>query len=392
MPLLKIAGLLIFTLSVAGIVAAFAGPRVLAEIQAFFRKRPVLKKPGEHSVSIILAARNAEAILAEKMENLQHLQYPTENWEIVFCSDGSVDSTVDVAQRFANNKVKVIAVPDHNGKNAALRRAVEASSGNILVFTDADAIIEQQAIMKLLECLVSPDVGGVCGQRRIAEKSAAGLALPQHHHTSLDSALKIAESRVDSITSNDGKLYAVRRNLMPPLPDGVADDLFVCLAIVRQGFRFVFQPEAVAFIHTPSRGILHEFERRRRIVCGGLQAIRKNRRILSPACHGLYSVRLMLHKVLRRQLPFMLAGIAISTALLALFSWWFVGLLAAEALFALSALLHPLWLRTGRTANLFAHASTAACYVLALNAGMALGVIDAFRGRHAVRWHPKKAR
>jgi hypothetical protein len=233
-------------------------------------------------------------------------------------------------------------------------------------------------------------VGGVCGQR-VLHESLDGLGSAQERYVSLDSALKRAESRLGRVTSNDGKLYAVRRALFRPIAPGATDDLWTCLTILEQGQRFVFEPRARAAIRTPSRGAAHELARRRRIVARSLHGLWQKRALLDPRRHGAFALGLFVNKVLRRCLPLFLLALFGSSLVLALrpgLGWARTALALQLAFYAL-ALAH-LPLARARIPGLSAAAATA-YYFCVGNLGTLLGLGDFVRGREAVKWEPRKA-
>ena len=134
----------------------------------------------EPRVSMLVAVRNAEACIGEKIRNSLDLDYPGEQLEIVVVSDGSTDSTEAIVRSFDDRRVKLRASSRHDGKTEALNQGIHSCSGEIVVFSDADAILERGALRKLTRHFSDPGVGGVCGQRGIQERKAALAALAVH--------------------------------------------------------------------------------------------------------------------------------------------------------------------------------------------------------------------
>ena len=339
-------------------------------------------------VTVIVAARNAAALVREKLANFQALDYPRERLALVLCSDGSTDDTLAVARAAAGPGVTVLDLGHHGGKHIALNHAVEAARGDVLVFTDVDAMLEPGAVRHLVAPFARPDIGGVCGRRMIGELGsfAAGA---QASYVALDSGLKAIESRRGSVTSNDGKLYAIRRALFRPVPGGVTDDLFACLAVVDQGARFVYEGRARAWIKNPSRSGRHEVSRRRRIVCRSLRGIQLMRGVLDPRRTGLFAFGLATNKVGRRLLPVFLILALAGTALLATGSRVALGALGLQLVFYSAALLRPLaagWPLPGPLAK----AWDLAHYFVLGSYGTLLGLSDFLRGREVTKWNPIK--
>jgi cellulose synthase/poly-beta-1,6-N-acetylglucosamine synthase-like glycosyltransferase len=335
-------------------------------------------------VSLLVAVRNAEGLLAAKLDNCRALRSPGE-LEVVFVSDGSTDGTAEVLAAVRDQRLRVLAVPDHLGKAAALDQAVRCSAGEILVFSDADALLAEDALEHLLRPFADPQVGGVSGQRVILEERG-DLVDAQRGYIAADSGVKRAETLLGSTSSNDGKLYAMRRSLYRAIAPGATDDLYNCLSVVEQGRRFVFEPRARAFIRTPSRNARHELARRRRIVARSLHGIAAKRSLLNPLRHGFFSIQLLVNKVLRRMLPLFFTGLLVASAVLAAeHSWARLVLVGQLAFLALAAARR--WLSTRGRLGL---AAALAYYFCVGNLGTLLGVMDFVRGRVTVKWDPIK--
>lgn len=342
------------------------------------------------AVSLLVALRNAEALAADKVANSLALVYPGPV-QFVFVSDGSSDGTVRALRAAGGERIEVLELASHHGKAAALNLGAERCTGEILVLSDADAWLAPDALTVLVARFADPGVGGVCGQRVIREESGA-LLEAQGRYIAADSALKRAESRVGSVTSNDGKLYAVRRALFRPIAPGATDDLYTCLAVVEQEHRFVFEPRARAFIRTPSRGAAHELARRRRIVARSLRGIYLKRALLNPLRHGSFAFQLFVNKVLRRLLPVFLGLFFVASVGLA---WrhpaarWLVAL---ELAFLVLALLGGAsGRRLPRPFSWCVSLAGTARYFCVGNLGTLLGLADFLRRKETVKWDPLKA-
>jgi biofilm PGA synthesis N-glycosyltransferase PgaC len=336
--------------------------------------------------------RNGEKLIEEKIRNSLALDYPRDRFELAVYSDGSTDGTEEAAREFECDGVRVIASGEHRGKIRGLNEAASTCRAEILAFSDADAVLSPDALRRVVDRFGDPTVGGCCGQREIRERDGR-MAHAQGLYVRFDSFLKRLESRAGSVTSNDGKLYAIRRTLFHPIPEGVTDDSFVLLQVVRQGFRFVFEDKALARIPAPARNADHELERRRRITSQSLRGIWLNRELLNPFRHGLFSAKLFVNKVVRRVLPVSLAMLFVATALLVPTSMAFSLLLLAQSAFYALAICH--WLLRHRSspdrAGALGRMSTVAFYFCLGNLGMLGGLADFLRGRSVAKWDPLKA-
>jgi cellulose synthase/poly-beta-1,6-N-acetylglucosamine synthase-like glycosyltransferase len=380
--------ILLFCTSAAGTLLTFGlyplCLRTLGALRAPPRATPSSSGRPAPSASMLVAVRNAEQLLAAKLENCHGLRCPGA-LEVVFVSDGSTDRTAEVLRSVRSPRVRALDIPGHLGKAAALDQAVRCSSGEILVFSDADALLAEDALEHLLKPFDDPRVGGVSGQRVILEERG-DLVDAQRGYIAADSGIKRAETLLGSTSSNDGKLYAIRRSLYRAIEPGATDDLYNCLSVVEQGQRFVFEPRARAFIRTPSRNARHELARRRRIVARSLHGIAAKRSLLNPLRHGFFSVQLLVNKVLRRMLPLFFAGLLVASAVLSVEHAWARVVLAAQLAFLALAAARR-WLPA---CGPLGQASSLAYYFCVGNLGTLLGVLDFLRGRVTVKWDPVK--
>ncbi len=377
-----------FTLCALGALSVFAGYPAALLILARLRPQPWKESEGfVPTVSIITVARESEALLRTSLENFDELEYPRDKLELILYEDGP--QSAFLATLGPRPDIKTGYSTTHRGKAHGLNQAAALATGQILVFKDADAIYPPDVLYKLLAPLADPNVGGVCGRRVITENGAA-LERGQRAYISLDCRLKQAESLVGSITSNDGKIFAVRRELLQHVPDAVTDDLYMGLQVVAQGKRLVFQPAARAGIPVPSRSVAHEMERRRRIVSTSLRGIWLNRRILNPFRYGVYAVGLFINKVLRRMLPFFALGMICTSFMLAGEHWLFMLVFLAACAGLLGVL--PLPARMAdRLPRCCAAARANAQYAVLGNTGVMLGWYDFLCNRRTLCWTPKKS-
>lgn len=384
----------VFAGASAGILAVFGLYPLGVVVAGSLRRRPApaagaalsAAEPWP-SVSLLVALRNAEALAQEKAENSLALEYPGA-LQLVFASDGSTDQTAARLRAASAGRIEVLEIREHHGKAHALNQGARQCHGEILVFSDADALLAPDAVTRLVLRFADESVGGVCGQRVIRERQGE-LTRAQGQYIAADSALKRAEGRLGSVTSNDGKLYAVRRALFRPIAPGATDDLFACLSIVEQRRRFVFEPLARALIAAPSRNPGHELVRRRRIVARSLHGIFSKRALLNPLRYGFFSIQLLVNKVCRRLLPVFLLALLLSSLALAFEHPWARAPLALQLASYALALAHPVLVRAPVPG--LAPAAAAAYYFCVGCLGTLLGLADFLRGRKAVKWEPIKA-
>jgi glycosyltransferase involved in cell wall biosynthesis/cellulose synthase/poly-beta-1,6-N-acetylglucosamine synthase-like glycosyltransferase len=379
--------LFVFAARLCGIALPLAGYPLLVLLAARMRARPYrLDRTWTPRVTLIVACRNPGVLLQEKIANTFALDYPADRIDMVIVSDGSTDGTEAILHHCEEPRIHACVLGAHHGKAYALNQAMALASGEILVFSDVDAQLVPTALRALLAHFGDETIGGVCGQR-VLQREQQALRDAQVRYIDWDSRIKLLETRVGSVTSNDGKLYALRARVAGPIVDGVTDDLYAALQVIAAGWRFVFEPQAVAAVRVPARSAEHEVSRRRRVVCRSLRGLFMHRQLLNPLRFGVFALALAINKVLRRLLPVFLVLLLLSTSLLALESapwmWLLMLQLGVGGLAVIGAAVPAL---RGR----FGTVSRTAWYFVLGNYGTGLGLWDFVRGRTVVRWDPIK--
>ena len=343
-------------------------------------------------ISLIVVAHNAATLIENKVRNCMALDYPSDHLDIFFCSDGSTDQTEELIRPFISGRVHFLAYPLHRGKAKVINDIADQCPGDLLLFSDVDAILEPDSLKMLVRHFSDDTIDGVSGLRVIRETEGSHLSGPQRNYIFADSMLKSLESRIGSTTSNDGKLYLIRRNLFRPISPAATDDLFACLSIVSQGKRFIFEPRARAYIEKPSQTMTHEIHRRRRIVCRSLYGIWLMRALLNPKRFKSFAAGLFINKVVRRTVPFLLIILFISSLLLAFhypFAWLSVG---AQVLIYVLAIFQLITNKMNiRLPEMVDRTSALAFYFCLGAIGTFLGVLDFLRGERYEKWEPVKA-
>lgn len=353
-----------------------------------FRARPYRIGDETPSVSVIVAARNEAPIIAERVENLLALDYPPDRLEVLIASDGSDDATNEIVGRYANGRVRLLALP-RVGKEQALNEAFAESHGEVLVFSDANSMFGRDAVRALVGPLADPAVGGVAGnQVYLPEGGGDASVVGEQQYWSFDRTLKIAQSRAGSVTGATGAIYALRRALFRPLRAGVQDDFHASLRVIEQGYRLVFAPGAVAYEHVPTLTTAETFSRRSRIMVRGFRCVVTMRKLLNPLRYGFFSIQLLTHKLLLQTAFVPLALIAVTTGLL-----WDAGLVYRAAAIA-QAVLYALALvgvllvdRPLARRKPFA----LPVYFCVVYAASAKAVWSLFRGDTAQKWEPERS-
>ena len=251
-------------------------------------------------VTLFITAFNEEDVVDEKMENSLALDYPADKLRIVWVTDGSDDGTNDRLQTRWNGKVTVYFQPKRQGKTAAMTRGMTLVRTPLVVFTDANTMVNSEAIREIVLAFQNPKVGCVAGEKRIAVQTKDGAAAGgEGIYWKYESTLKALDSRLYSAVGAAGELFAVRRELFEPMePDTLLDDFILSLRIVMQGHTIAYCANAYA-VESGSADMREEEKRKVRIAAGGLQSIWRLRPLLNPFRYGTFCFQYISHRVLR---------------------------------------------------------------------------------------------
>jgi len=273
------------------------------------------------SVSVLIPAFNEEACLPDKLHNLENLDYPEGKLEIIIVSDGSSDRTNEILQNIRTSHIKVVLVPERRGKANALNRAAAEASGTILLFSDAATLLNRDGVHKLARHFRDRSVGAVCGSLEFIgtkeSKRTEGV------YWKYESALRIMEARLGATLTASGAYYAIRRNCYQPLNNtAILDDFLIPMNVRKQGYRVVYDPEAVAQEFS-EESVSGEFRRRVRLAAGSFRALPE---LARTPMRGFTSIAFISHKVLRWIMPFLFIGMLCSNIPLidtGLYAWAF---------------------------------------------------------------------
>ncbi|MEW5987481.1 MAG: glycosyltransferase family 2 protein [Chloroflexota bacterium] len=294
-------------LSLAAVGYVYLGYPIVLALLARLRSRPVDRALIFPTISLIIAAYNEAGVIGRKVANSLTLDYPQDKLQIIVVADGSSDETAAVVQPYQAQGVLLLHNRERRGKSAALNRGAAVATGEILVFSDANAFYLPDALQKLVRNFHDPAVGGVSGRKTIRDSEAA-VSQSEGLYWRYESFIKAKESQIGSTTGVVGEMMAVRHQLFQPIPEQIiCDDAYLAYSLLRQGHRVVYEPEAISW-ETSAATTQGEMTRRQNINAGRYQLFFRPR--LWPWNNPLALFQLISHKFMRLLLPFfMLSGL-----------------------------------------------------------------------------------
>ena len=290
-------GLIVWTqLAYAGVLALLA--RVFARSSRAARAAAPDGAPP--SLSLIVAAHDEEPVIAAKVRNVLALDYPRERLQLIVACDGCSDATARLAREEGADVVLELA---RGGKVRAQDAAVAVARGEIVAFSDANALWAPGAARALVEAFADPRVGYACGQVRfLAADGADGPANQEGTYWRYELAVRALESRLSSITAGNGAIYATRRDTYIVVDPVMGHDLSLPFNIVKRGSRAVYVQGALATERMVPT-LAGEFARKRRMMSHTWPIVLRGG-MLSPRGYPPgYALRILSHRLLRYSTP-----------------------------------------------------------------------------------------
>jgi cellulose synthase/poly-beta-1,6-N-acetylglucosamine synthase-like glycosyltransferase len=301
----------VFWVSLLAVGYTYLGYPLLLWAWSKAGSRRVLKSPSGRRVSVVIAVYNEERHIAGRLDNCLSLDYPADQLDVIVVSDGSTDRTCEIAGRFSRERVTLIALPERVGKAVAINRGLAVAQGEIIVFADARQRFAPSAVSELVANFADPTVGAVSGELVLESDpdrpGADGIGL----YWRVEKWIRRTEGAIDSVIGATGAIYAVRRELFEPLPDGtILDDLLIPMRIAMKGRRVVFENRALAFDRV-TQDYRVEFRRKVRTLAGNYQAISLCPDLMKPWRNRLF-LQFVSHKACRLAAPFGLVALLAS--------------------------------------------------------------------------------
>jgi glycosyltransferase involved in cell wall biosynthesis len=372
----------LFWVCLAIIAYVYFGYALLLASGLLGRRRPVHRGSAVPTISIIIPAHNEESVIDKKLQNVLALEYPRHRVEILVGSDGSDDRTEDIVRRYPPEDVRLIAHREQRGKSATQNELVAHSSGEILVFTDADCLLARDALAQVVENFADPRVGLVTARPLYLNTSETDVARNESLYSGYETWLQQQESDRGLLAVACGWLFAIRRSLWKPLDPDVGDDFVLPLQVALRGYRNVIEPRARAVGQLAQKQIHSMLGMKMRIVSKDLRGLLANKSVLNPLKTGPVAIGLFSHKLLRWLVPYFLVGVLL-TNLYLLSRPLYQVILLLQLSFYLSALLAAFLRKRWQWSPFSVPLSFCVVNLAAL-----MGTLHCAAGRKVGRWKP----
>ena len=252
---------------------------------------------------MLISAHNEEVGILDKLENTRALDYPSEKLAVIVASDASDDATEALVERA--EKVQLVRSPTRVGKSACINLAIPFLQGDIVVFSDANATYELDALRYLVMHFQDPAVGYVVGSQRYRSRSGCAAEKSESLYSDFEAKIKQLESDANSTVGGDGAILAMRRSFIHPLDPADVSDLRLPLMAVAAGYRGVYEPRARCWEDSRD-SFLGQWQRKVRIIHRSIWTVLRSRVVLNPLQAGWFAYQVICHKLMRWLSPIFL--------------------------------------------------------------------------------------
>ncbi len=333
-------------------------------------------------VSIIVAARNESAKIAAKLENTLAVRHDGVELEVIVASDASDDGMDELVRKFESRGVRLVRAPERKGKEHAQGLAIAASTGEVIIFTDAGTVLPEDAVLNVVRAFADTSVGAVSSVDKFI--SDDGVVHGEGLYVKYEMWLRDREAAFFSLVGLSGSFFAARREVCRDWDTHVPSDFGTALNCARSGLRAVSDRSVVGLyknISDPAK----EYQRKVRTVTRGMMGLKRRREVLNPFRFGRFAFSVFSHKVMRWAVPWFLLGALICNLILAVDSVFYRWLLVAQVAFYLSPLL-------GRSIPaLMRIAPVRLCaFFVEVNVAIAQATMRVIEGRTMLTWEPSK--
>tara|TARA_Y100000815_G_scaffold204044_1_gene187860 strand:+ start:1100 stop:2254 length:1155 start_codon:yes stop_codon:yes gene_type:complete len=312
--------LFIFWFSFFLLFYIYFGYPLAVKALAAVRSRPINKSEDHQpKVSILVAAYNEAKDIEATLRNKIALDYPADQMEILVISDESEDGTDQIVERVAEESpvtVRLFRQVPRQGKTSGLNTLSQHAQGEILLFSDANSQWDTSTVSRLVRNFNDPNVGYVTGKMIYVHQDGSLVGDGCSAYMKYENWLRCQETRLGSVVGVDGGIDAMRKALYKPLRPDQLPDFVQPLKVVEQGYRVVYEPEALLKEDALTDGS-SEFSMRVRVSLRALWALKDMRHLMNPARDGLFAWQMISHKLLRYAAFVPMVTLALATLYLA---------------------------------------------------------------------------
>lgn len=217
------------------------------------------------TAALVFCAYNEERAMPSKIENIKRIKELMPGLRVVAYTDNCSDSTVELLKN-ESDLIELVEGVSRQGKATGMRKIVDALDEDVVIFTDANVLLEPSSAKRILDYFTDPSIGTVAGKLRYLSDEDTATASVGTLYWRMEENIKHLESLTGSMMGADGSIFAARRELYPYVPKNLLDDFVVSMSPLFKGYRVVSAPDVFA-TEKAATSSADEFSRKRRIAC-----------------------------------------------------------------------------------------------------------------------------
>jgi poly-beta-1,6-N-acetyl-D-glucosamine synthase len=379
-----------FWISLAILFYCYIGYGVLVFLITSLKKIVAVKKQKVISedvlpVTLIVTAYNEEKIIEQKIRNTLSIDYPPDKLKLIFITDGSTDGSEKIVQQFPS--IALLHQPERKGKYAAIKRAMKQVQTSVVIFSDANTMLNAACIKNIMTHYSNEKVGGVAGEKKIiSNKTISAVGEAEGLYWQYESFMKKLDAGLNTVTGAAGELFSIRTALFKELEDElILDDFIISMQICLEGYKIEYEPGAFA-TELPSVSLAEEEKRKVRISAGAYQSVGYLKECLNIFKYPLLGFQYISRRLLRWIFcPVMLLVLLLSNIFIVsnqyptdFYNW----MLYVQIVFYVFATAGWLFVRSGKKAGWL----SIPFYFVFMNYCLVKGFIKFVKGRQSVLW------
>jgi cellulose synthase/poly-beta-1,6-N-acetylglucosamine synthase-like glycosyltransferase len=298
-------------------------------------------------------------------------------------TDGSTDYSKELIQQ--HDFITLLHQPERRGKLAALKRAMQNVRTPVVVFSDANSMLNPGCIRAMVRHFSDEKVGGVAGEKKVLTTNRSLIGEAEGLYWKYESFMKQQDADFNTVVGAVGELFSIRTELFHPLDDDlILDDFVFSIHICLSGYKIEYEPKAFAS-ETPSQSLAEEEKRRVRIAAGAYQAVHYLKQHLNIFKYPRLGVQYFSGRLLRWVACPILIILALVTNIGLVIDHQgliFYYSLVGQSAFYLLALTGWICVVTGRRMGILA----VPFYFVFMNLCLVKGFFNYVRGRQTILW------
>lgn len=368
----------VFWFSIFFIFYSYFGYPLILVVVSIVKNHSVSKGDVTPHVTLIITAYNEEKRIREKIENSLKQDYPRDRLEIIIASDCSTDETDEIVKSYKSKGVELVRAKERRGKENAQKYAVDASTGEILVFSDVATTLEPTGIRTIVKNFCDPTVGCVSSTDRFMDKE--GNISGEGAYVKYEMYLRELESKVNTLVGLSGSFFAARKEVCSPWAVDMQSDFNTLINSVKKGYKGVSDTDTVGY-YLNICDEKKEFSRKVRTVTRGIRVFMMSLPVLNPFRYGLFSWQLISHKLCRWLVPIAMLSVFVSNLLLLKTFKIYLFIFVLQTVFYAMAILGSLT----KSKKQFLKIPS---FFITVNASILYAWYKYFKGEHFAKWEP----